>query len=190
MYSFFEGASLKIANNLIQVTHMKESLNLFISKDISTTGHAELLKLVLALNACNLVQTMKEEFINQEIGAEDRQDVADDYVYESLRIQEWIKFVDGAEHMDKCLAILDISEKLGAHWVKNEDPTSPGPRYNCVKDVLRRLGNEKNHALQDVFFEFMYTQHGEFIKYFRLLLEAPMLEEPAPENLPSSNTGI
>lgn len=180
MFSFFEGASLKIANNLIQVTHMKESLEIFISKDVSTTGYAELLKLVLALNTCNLVQTMKEEFIDKEIGAEDRQDIADDYVYESLQIQEWIKFADGAEHMDKCLAILDISENLGAHWVTNEDSMSPGPRYNCVKDVLRRLGNEKNHALQDAFFEFMYTQHGEFIKYFPLLLEPPEADAQVP----------
>ncbi len=171
MYFLFEGASLKIAKNLIQVTGVQETLKLFQQKNISNVGMGELLVQVLALNACNLVQTMKENFIDKEIDPEDQQDIADDYVVENLRMLGLINIRDGADLMDKCQDILGIAEKLRVYWTSEDDPKGPGPRYYCVKDVLRRLGNEKNLELHDALFEFMYTQHKHFIHYFRTLLD-------------------
>lgn len=176
MFTFFKGASLKIARNLIEITRLKDSFALFKEKDISLTGPSELIKLVLALNACNLIATMEEEFVAREISPEDRQDTVDDYVYEGLRVQSWVTFADGAQHMDLCMGILEVAGKLRSHWEKG-DPNGPGPRYYCVKDVLRRLGNEGNHDLQDALFEFTFTQHNEFIKYFHQLLTPTSPEE-------------
>jgi|ERR1035441_8210546 hypothetical protein len=177
MFSLFEGASLKIAKNLIKVTGFQESLALFQEKNLSSVGKDELLTQVLALNACNLLQTMKENFVDQEFDPEDRQDIVEDYVVENLRLQKWIVLNDGGVLMDKCQEILGISEKFRAHWMGEEDQTGPGPRYYCVKETLRKLGNEMNYALHDALFEFIYLQHKHFIHYFRTLLEP--LENPA-----------
>jgi hypothetical protein len=177
MYFLFEGASLKIAKNLIQVTGIQETLKLFREKNISSVGMEELLIQVMALNACNLVQTMKEDFINKEIESEDQQDITDDYTVENLRMLSLINIRDGADLMEKCQDILGIAEKLRVYWTSEDDPKGPGPRYYCVKDVLRRLGNEKNFELHDALFEFMYTQHKHFIHYFRTLLDP--IEPPA-----------
>jgi hypothetical protein len=178
MYSLFEGASLKIAKNLIRVTGIQDTFALFDEKNLSNVGMEELLIQVLALNACNLLQTMKEDFIDREIDSEDQQDIVDDYVVENLRMMGLSTIKDGADLMEKCQDILGIAEKLRIYWTDKEDAKGPGPRYYCVKDVLRRLGNEKNFALHDALFEFMYTQHSHFIHYFKTLLDP--IEPPAP----------
>ena len=199
MFSLFEGASLKIAKNLIKVTGIQETLKLFREKNISNVGIEELLIQVLALNACNLVQTMKEDFINKDIDSEDQQDITDDYTVENLRMLGLANIKDGADLMEKCQDILGIAEKLWVYWTSQDDPKGPGPRYYCVKDVLRRLGNEKNLELHDALFEFMYTQHNHFIYYFRTLLDPiepiaapvttqshPSLQFPSPPEPPSA----
>lgn len=182
MYFLFEGASLKIAKNLIRVTGIQETLKLFREKNISNVGMEELLIQVLALNACNLIQTMKEDFVNKEVDSEDQQDITDDYTVENLRMLSLINVKDGADLMEKCQDILGIAEKLRVYWTSEDDPKGPGPRYYCVKDVLRRLGNEKNVELHDALFEFMYTQHKHFIHYFRTLLDP--IEPPAASVTP------
>jgi hypothetical protein len=188
LFSLFEGASLKIAKNLIRVTGIRETLKLFREKNLSNVGMEELLIQVLALNACNLLQTMKEDFIGQEINSEDQQDIVDDYVVENLRMLGLANIKDGADLMEKCQDILGISERLQVYWTGEDDPKGPGPRYYCVKDVLRRLGNEQNFDLHDALFEFIYTQHKHFIHYFRTLLdpiEPPAsAENPEPQVLP------
>jgi hypothetical protein len=186
MFWLFEGASLKIAKNLIKVTGVQNTLTLFYQKNLSNVAPEDALKLILALNSCNLMQTMREDFINKEIDPEDRQDIVEDYVVENIRQLAVIQARDGAERMDKCMEIMDVSEKLRSHWMGEEDHTGPGPRYYAVKDVLRRLGNETNHDLHDALFEFVYTQHRHFIHYFKNLLEpseGPLAtnELPVPE---------
>jgi hypothetical protein len=180
MYFLFDGASLKIAKNLIRVTGVQETLKLFREKNISNVGIEELFTQVLALNACNLIQTMKEDFINKEIDSEDQQDITDDYTVENLRMLGLIDIRDGADLMERCQDILDIAEKLRVYWTSKDEPKGPGPRYYCVKDVLRRLGNENNFELYDVLFEFMYTQHKHFIHYFKTLLD-PIEPSVIPE---------
>ena len=179
MFWLFEGASLKIAKNLIRVTGVHQTLSLFYQKNLSNVAAEEALKLILGLNVCNLMQTMREDFINSQIDPEDRQDIVDDYVVENIRQLKEIVARDGAERMDKCTEIMEISEKLRAHWMGEEDHSGPGPRYYAVKDILRRLGNEQNHDLHDALFEFMYTQHRHFIHYFKVLLDPPTDAVPA-----------
>ena len=179
MFSLFEGASLKIAKNLIQVTGVQEALTLFCQKKLPHMPPEEAMELILALNACNLMQTMREDFIDHEIGPEDRQDIVEDFVVENIRRSSLFKAGDGAERMEKCLAIMEISERLRAHWLGEEDHTGPGPRYYAVKDILRRLNSEENHDLHDALFEFVQSQCEHFIQYFKDLLDKPGAPDPS-----------
>lgn len=171
MFSFFEGASLKIAKYLIQVTGVQKTFTLFYKKNLSNITAEDAFKIILALNATNLIQTMKEDFISREIDQEDSQDIVEDYITENLRQSGLTKVLDGAELMERCIEITGISEKLRVHWMGEEDQHGPDPYYYCVMDVLRRLGNEGNHELQDTLFEFMNFQHKHFTHYFKTLLE-------------------
>lgn len=189
MFSLFEGASLKIAKNLIKVTGVQETLQIIQEKNLAAIGAQELHRQVLALNACNLFQTMKEDFIDREIDAEDRQDIVDDYVVENLRLQKAIPYQDGAQLMDLCLEVQTLAERYRIHWIEErEEAGGPGPRYYCVKDLLKRLGNEKNYELHDSLFEFTYLQHKHFIHYFKVLLDPiePVKAEEAPVTHPES----
>src|SRR5581483_8170793 len=116
-----EVASLKIAKNLIKVTGVQESIVLFQEKNLSNVGRQELHRQVLALNACNLFQTMKEDFIDREIDAEDRQDIVDDYVVENLRLQKAIPYQDGAQLMDLCLEVQTLAERYRIHWIEERE---------------------------------------------------------------------
>ncbi len=189
MFIFFEGASLKIAKNLIKITGMKECLLLFKEKNIVNVEKEDLLKQLLGLNTCNLMQTMKVYFADKSLDEDDRLDIIDDYVVENLRLQDWITIQDGAERMEKCQEILGIAEMLQLYWKdeKEKEAQGPGPRYYCVKDVLRHLGNEQNKELHDALFEFVYVQHKQFIYYFRSLMdpvEGGEPEEPVKADSP------
>ena len=159
---------MEIAKKLIRTTGLEDSLAILKEKyHTGAVGPEDLLKLVLALSTCNLVRTMKSEFIALEITDEDQQDIIDDYVVESLRRQILLPLKDGADRMEKCEAILGIARELQAFWNNTDDPKGPGPRYYCVKEVLRRLGDEMNYDLHDALFEFMYLQHKHYIDFFR-----------------------
>jgi len=170
MFTLFQGASLKIAKNLIKVTGVQEGFNLFLKKNLSTVNKQELFIRMLALNATNLFQTIKEDFISNEIDTEDGQDIVDDYVVENLRHQEWIPIRDGAELMEKCQEVEGIAQKFRIHWMGEGNQNGPEPRYYCVMDILRRFGNDKNHDLQDALYEFITLQHKHFTRYFHTLL--------------------
>lgn len=174
---FRKDESLERAKKLIQAGSLEEHLDFFKKKGGSIKAPpSEILKWVLAMSACNLVRTMKVEFIAAKIPAEDQQDVIDDYVVESLRRQKLVKVKDGAEQMEMCQNILKATGELETFWLKgDDDPNSPGPRYYCVKEVLRRLGDEKNFDLHDALFEFMYLQYKQFLDYFRTFLQDPNL---------------
>lgn len=177
MFSLELHESLKIAKKLIQNTGLNESLAILKEKyRLRDAEPEEILKLVLALSACNLMRTMKSEFITREIPEEDQQDIVDDYVVESLRRQVLLELRDGVERMEKCEAILGIARELQAFWNNTDDPKGPGPRYYCVKEVLRRLNDVTNYDLHDALFEFMYLQHKHYIDFFRELLKTPRSE--------------
>lgn len=177
--------SLDIARKLVQSTGLGESLDLLREKNhAGGVGAADLLKQVLGLSACNLIRTMREDFISQEVMGDDQQDIIDDYVVESLRRQTLVQVKDGAELMDRCQEILAVAEGLQVFWNDSNDPKGPGPRYYCVKEVVSRLGDALNYDLRDAFFEFTYLQHKHFIDFFRDFLKQPPAA-PAPEgNLP------
>ncbi len=181
MFILRKNDSLDIARKLVQNTGLKESLDLLKEKNhASKVEPGELLGQVLGLSACNLVRTMKEDFISREIQGEDQQDIIDDYVVESLRRQGLVPLRDGAELMDRCQEILSVAEGLQAFWNDTPDPKAPGPRYFCVKEVLSRLGDPLNYDLRDAFFEFTYLQHKHFIDFFRALLKPPPDPDAAP----------
>jgi hypothetical protein len=174
MFTLNPHESLEIAKKLIQNTGLEASLAILREKyHIRDVGPEEMLKLVLALSTCNLVRTMKSEFIAQEIPEEDQQDIIDDYVVESLRRQVLLELKDGADKMEKCEAVLGVAKELQAFWNNTDDPKGPGPRYYCVKEVLRRLGDTMNYDLHDALFEFMYLQHKHYIDFFREFLKTP-----------------
>ncbi len=194
MFTLFRGASLKIAKNLIKVTGVQEGFHLFLKKNLSTINQQELYVRMLALNATNLLQTMKEEFISKEIDSEDGQDIVDDYVVENLRHQEWVPIKDGADLMEKCQNVEEIAQKFRIHWMGDQEQNGPEPRYYCVMDILRRFGNERNHDLQDSLYEFITLQHKHFTHYFHTLLapiEAAEKEAaPVPKAVASKNLEI
>jgi hypothetical protein len=185
MFALFDGASQKISRNLIRATGLKSSLAVFQENNIYNIGPGEVLKLLLAMDACNLSQTMKEEFIAKDIQAEDAQDILDDYLMENLRDQTVIPCRDGGERMDLCLGILDQAAKFQEYWSKDEFK-DPGPRFYCVKELLRRLGSEANTPIHDSLFEFVYEQHNRFNRYFRTLLEPFREADAAPDIPPES----
>lgn len=179
------GDSLRIAKDLIEKTGLQDSLILLKSvKRAQVVPPAELLKLLVALSACNLVQTMQEENIEKNLMPEDQLDVVDDYVVETLRRQGIMVLEDGAQIMEKCVEILYIVGELEIFWRNDDDPKGPGPRYYCVKEVLRRLGNEENFPLRDSLFEFMYLQHKYFIDYF-----VNLINREKPGSLPKPEEG-
>ena len=176
MYLMMKGDSLDMAKKLIQKTGLEESLAILKEKNHQVVVEPRaLLEQVLALSACNLVQTMKEDFILQEIMGEDQQDILDDYVVESLRRQKLLKLADGAALMEMCETIEAHVWKLQEFWKEEEDFKGPGPRYFCVKTVLTNLADEKNFELHDALFEFMYLQHVHFINFFKELFNPPKL---------------
>jgi hypothetical protein len=182
MFFLNRGDSLDIAKKLIRNTGLEESLALLKQKNHSgAVEPEELLRLVLSLSACNLVRTMREDFVVQEIMGDDQQDIIDDYIVESIRKQKLVKLRDGAEIMERCEAVEAVAGELQRHWFDDDDPKGPGPRYYCVKDVLRRLGDETNHELQDSLFEFMYLQHKYFIDFFKDLFKSQDLPGSPPK---------
>ncbi|HUO57114.1 MAG TPA: hypothetical protein VMV05_02960 [bacterium] len=181
MFAFFQGASLRIARNLIKVTGLRESLAVFQENNFASIGTAEVLKHLIAVDACNLLQTMEEDFIAKELPKDSLLEILDDYVIENLKAEPMIPCRDGADRMQQCLEIMDIVEKYQEYWV-NPKTQDPGPRFYCVKDLLRRLGCESNAPIRDNLLMFVYEQHNKFIHYFRTLLE-PFQEEESQSAL-------
>jgi hypothetical protein len=165
----FGEKSLETARQLILSSNLGESLDLFGPRDPGVTrGLPELLKWVLAMSACNLDRTMKLEGIAARMTEEERQDILDDYVMESLRRQKLQAFKDGGELMEKCQEVLEAAEQLGSFWYGTpQDPHNPGPRYYCVKAVLEHLGAQGRLNLHDALFEFMYVQYHHFLRHFQ-----------------------
>jgi hypothetical protein len=159
---------LETARQLIQFSNLAESLAFFEETGkAGTAPPGERLKWVLAMSACNLNRTLKLEHIAARLSEDDRQDILDDYVMESLRHQNLQKFKDGAERMEKCGEILKAADELESFWYGAQDPNNPGPRYYCVKAVLEHLGSQGQFDLHDALFEFMYGQYRHFLLHFR-----------------------
>src|SRR5215472_13567784 len=107
MFILKKNESLELAKKLVQTTGLGESLDLLKEK-IHSGGvdPRQHLKQVLGLSTINLIRTMDVDFITKEIMGEDRQDIIDDYVVESLRRQRLVALGDGAQRMEMCQEIL------------------------------------------------------------------------------------
>lgn len=164
--------SRDIARQIIKNTGLDENLGIIKQKNHAVAvGPGEQLKLVMSLSTANLVQTMKADFIVQAIPAETQQEIIREYIEESFHQQEVHKI--GKKEIEQASReVLSVVGELGKFWVESEDPqgTGPGPRYYCVKEILRRLGGAVNHDLQDALFELMYLQYRHYFKYFQVLL--------------------
>ena len=173
---FFEkkSNSLEIARGIIKNTGLDENLGILKQKKKPISFEPkEFLKLVMSLCACNLVQTMKADFIAEEIGGQNLDDIISDYILESFRNQDLVKLSDKREAEEMRLAVMGIVRELEGFWDEKEDPrgSGPGPRYYCVKEVLKRLGTQPNYDLHDALFELMYLQYKHYIKFFRVFLD-------------------
>src|SRR5258708_12633369 len=132
--------SLDIARKIIKNTGLDENLGIIKQKKhLGTAEPKELLKLVMALSACNLVQTMKADFILGAFTLENRDSIVRDYVMESFRSQDLVKLDGKKEAEEVRQAVMEIVEGLLVFWNEEEDPqgSGPGPRYYCVKEVLK-----------------------------------------------------
>jgi hypothetical protein len=125
------------------------------------------------------VQTLKADFIVKEIPQNIREEIVRKYAAESLRQQDSHKL--GKREIEEMVrGVMEVVEDLGRFWTDREDPQGggPGPRYYCVKEVLKRLGGEVNYELHDALFELMYLQYRHYLKYFQQLLSQPETERP------------
>lgn len=185
MYIFFDGASLKIAKNLIRVSGMRESLDEFSRANTRNIPKQVLLKQILGLSLGNLIRTMKEESFDRMVDPEDRLDILEDYVMENLREQGWIRFQDGTERMGMCQEIMAIAESLQFLWkdVKYQDA---GAYFRSVKDLLTRLGKGDNLPLQDALVQFATRQYQSFLYYFYSLLAPFHVQLPVDQHPPKA----
>jgi hypothetical protein len=159
--------SLDIARQIIKNTGLDENLGILKQKRHAVpVPPKEILKMVMALSACNLVQTMKAEFITNKLSQETRDDITKDYIMESFRNQDLFRLEKG-EMEGLRLGVMEVVEKLQGFWGEAEDLSGPGPRYYCVKEVLSGLGGGQNYELHDALFELMYLQYRHYLKYFK-----------------------
>ncbi len=171
-----KSASLEIAKQVIKNTGLDENLGILKQKKHqSGAPPKEMVKLVMALSACNLVQTFKADFIQGAFTIEERDAIVRDYVLESFRNQDLVKLKGKDEAEELRLAVMAIVPDLQNFWNEEEDPqgSGPGPRYYCVKEVLRRLGGQTDYNLHDALFELMYLQYKHYLKFFRAHLGKP-----------------
>src|SRR5579872_7307280 len=164
---FFEKKfnSLEVARAIIKNTGLDENLGILKQKkQLGTADPKVLLKLVMSLSACNLVQTMRADFIAEEINDQYRESIIKDYILESFRTQDLVKLKDKQEMEEMRAAVMAIVGELSGFWNEEEDPrgSGPGPRYYCVKEVLKRLGGQPNYDLHDALFELMYLQYKHY----------------------------
>jgi hypothetical protein len=167
--------SLDIARQIIKNTGLDENLGILKQKRHAVPmAPKEIVKRVLALSTCNLVQTMKADFIVREFPEEKRDAITRDYILESLRNQDLFKLAGKDEAEEIRQGVMGIVAELERFW-GGTDPqgSGPGPRYYCVKEVLTRLGGQQNYDLHDALFELMYLQYRHYLKYFGGLLGEP-----------------
>jgi hypothetical protein len=163
-------SGLDIARKLVKVTGIQETIEILQkikNPDPSRTG--EYFKLVLALSDCNLVQTLKEDIIASEFEREFLDSVIRDYVFECIRVLATVRMSDDQEVETFRTAVQGISKDLQEFWKDEEELRSggPGPRYYCVKEVLKRLNDEGDFDVHDALFEHMYLEHKNIIDLFR-----------------------
>jgi len=165
--------SQSIARQIIKQSGLKENLKILEEKHhLVPLPPQDTLKLVLALSTCNLVQTMKADFITQKLTEEARNDITGDYILESFKNQDMVKLRGNEEANALRLGVMEVVAELQKFWSSSEDPqgSGPGPRYYCVKEILARLGGEPNYVVHDALFELMYIQYRHYLDYFREML--------------------
>jgi hypothetical protein len=166
--------SLEVARQIIKNTGLDENLGILKQKKHEVPVPAkDVLKLVMALSTCNLVQAMKADFITREITGENREAITRDYVLESFRKQDLLPLDDKEEMEEIRQGVMAVVGELQEFWAGTEDPpgSGPGPRYYCVKEILGRLGGQQNYELHDALFELMYLQYKHYLFFFTGYLE-------------------
>jgi hypothetical protein len=165
--------SLDIAKQVIKNTGLDENLGILKQKNhVHRTEPFQYLKLIMALSTTNLVQTLKTDFIVKEIPQATLEEVVRHYVEESLKQQALLK-LKKPEMEDMLRGVMAVVADLDRFWTDREDIGGPGPRYFCVKEVLKRMGGAENFPLHDALFELMYLQYRHYLKYFQQLLSQP-----------------
>ena len=114
--------SLTIAKQIIKNTGLDENLGILKQKKYEVPlPPKDILKIVMALCTCNLVQTMKADFVTEKFSEKQREAITKDYVLESFRNQDLIIF-SGKEEADQLrLSVMAIVEELQRYWKGTED---------------------------------------------------------------------
>jgi hypothetical protein len=97
-------------------------------------------------------------------------DIVRNYVLESYHQQDLLSVGSKKETEALRLDAMEVVPRLQGFWTEDEDPqgSGPGPRYYCVKEILKRLGGGKpDHNRHEAFFELMYLQHKHYLIFFR-----------------------
>jgi hypothetical protein len=168
-----KSAALRIAQRIVENTGLDGNLGIFTEQKYTGPAEtAELLKLVMALSACNLVQSMKADFIVKGFSQESLGEITRDFVLESLREQKLVPLEGKKAAGEMRLEIMKVVGELQEIWKKEEEGqgAGSGPRYYCVKEVLQRLGGKVNYGLQDALFALMCFRHQYYIRYFKEIL--------------------
>ena len=168
--------NLDSAERLVKLTNMQETLDIIKrEKHPVQASPDEELKIILAVSTCNLAQTMLADFIAQRIDTGTRDEIIRHFMEESLRQQDLVKVKGGAETDKMRLEIMEIVRRLQKFWEEDDDPqgSGPGPRYYCVKEMLKRLGAEPGTGLHDALFELMYLRYKYYIDFFKALFAQP-----------------
>jgi hypothetical protein len=164
------------AEKLVKLTALQETLDILKREKSAVTAEPEdELVIILAVGTCNLMQTMRADFISQSIDAEAQDEIIRHFVEESLRRQDLVKIKGSSGMETKRFAVMAIVEELQKFWKGEDDQqgSGPGPRYYCVKEMLRRLGAKPGTDLHDALFELMYIRHKYYIDFFKALLAQP-----------------
>jgi hypothetical protein len=162
-----KSAAEETAQALLKLTGVPEALAVLEKrKDPGTAWPVERVHLVTALGVCNLARTLAAEPISRGMDAETREALVEAFLVGLLKRQKTVKVKDGDDLEGHCKAVRAIVAELASFW--ETDPTGPGPRYYCVKEVLKRLGGtDPDYVVHDALFEMMYLCHKRYLDYFR-----------------------
>jgi hypothetical protein len=167
-----KNSSQEIAEMLLKLSELPALFEqLQVKKGRNPEMAQKILQIILAMSACNLVQTLKTDFLVSKLSPEKREAILRDYILQAFRSQTLVKFKNEAELNEKRQLVMGIVSELQKPWNENEDShgSGPGPRYFCAKATLSMFGADPDFELHDALFEHMYLKYKLYIDFLKTL---------------------